>query len=79
MLNRSNRYLRSLTAAEKNGLAQRCGITRAYLYNIIYSGKHPSVQLACKIERVTNGKVNRRALRPDIDWNLIEGTDVCKD
>ena len=70
--------LKGMSSAEKKALAQKCGISRFHLYNVM-GGKPPSVQLASRIERATGGRISRKDLRPDVDWNLLSGTDVLKD
>jgi len=67
-------FFKSLKPAERRAIATRCGIKRTYLTNLISSKeRHPGVALAAKIETVTNGRITRWELRPDIDWKLFEG------
>ena len=69
-------YLRSLTATEKAALAEKCGISRFYLNNLIYTKKSPSPLLACRIEDATSGRVTRRQLLPAVDWDLLQGSNA---
>lgn len=46
------------------------GTTRAYLRMIGYGYKTASAEMASGIERATQGKTTRQALRPD-DWKRI--------
>ena len=49
---------------------QRTGTTRAYLRQIAYGNKVAAPIVAASLERETNHRVTRKALRPD-DWSLI--------
>lgn len=64
-------YLRSLSGAEKKGLAKKCNVSFSTVTGVIYKTRKPSVKLALKIFEVTDGKVKKEELRPDIDWTLI--------
>ncbi len=67
-------FFKSLKSVERQAIAQRCGIKRSYLNNLITcKERYPSVVLAAKIEAATNGRVTRQDMRPDIDWKIIEG------
>lgn len=67
-------FFKSLKPAERQAIAERCGIKRSYLTNLITcKDRYPGVALAAKIEAATNGRITRRQLRPDLDWKLIEG------
>lgn len=46
------------------------GTTRGYLRQIAYGNKIASAEVAAAVERVTNGDVTRKDLRPE-DWALI--------
>lgn len=46
------------------------GTTRGYLRQIAYGNKTASAEVAAGVERVTNGSITRKDLRPD-DWALI--------
>ncbi len=67
-------FFRSLKSAEKDAIADRCGIKRTYLNNLIYSSNKASVPLAAKLEQATGYKVSRVTIRPDVNWKLIAGT-----
>ncbi|MBQ9240538.1 MAG: helix-turn-helix domain-containing protein [Duodenibacillus sp.] len=67
-------FFKALKPVERKAIAQRCGIKRTYLNNLITcKDRVPSVVLAAKLESATNGRITRRDIRPDIDWKLIEG------
>lgn len=69
------KFFRTLKSAEKDAIAQKCGIDRRYLNNLIYSrDRNPGVSLAANLEKASNGRIKREDLRPDIDWNLLGGT-----
>lgn len=66
-------YFRSLSAAEKRAICNLCNIGIRYLYNSISNPKKRfSIPTACKIEMLSKGRVTRRMLRPDIDWDLLD-------
>ncbi|MNF93491.1 hypothetical protein D3C84_761700 [compost metagenome] len=46
------------------------GTSRGYLRLIGYGHKHPSAEIAARIEHATGGAVTRKDLRPD-DWAKI--------
>ena len=48
----------------------RTGTTRGYLRQIAYGNKTSSAEVAAAVERVTNGDITRKELRPQ-DWALI--------
>lgn len=76
MLPSAAQYLRSLRPEEKKAIYEQCGITRQYFYNLLGNpNKKASVELACRMQQVTRGRVTRRSLRPDLDWDLIERAD----
>lgn len=64
--------LRHLTKLEKLSLATVCGTTLGYINQIIYGKSRASVQLAIKMEKALDGRITRRELRPDINWDLID-------
>ena len=62
-------YLSTMTPAEREGFAQRCGTTRGHLQNVAY-GKTCAPALATALEIQSGGKVTRKDMRPD-DWKAI--------
>lgn len=62
-------FLKGLTFAEKKTLADRCGIKLSSLRNLIYNDVKPSLALALRLERETYRSVNRKDLRPDVNWS----------
>lgn len=67
-------FFKSLKSVERQAIAERCGIKRTYLNNLVTcKDRHPGVALAAKIEEATCGRLRREELRPDIDWKLIRG------
>ncbi len=75
MLPSAAQYFRRLSAVEKKAVYERCEISRQYFYNLISqnSKKKPSVDLVKKLQAVTKNRVTRYELRPDLDWDLIDG------
>ncbi len=49
---------------------EKTGTSRAYLRLIAYGHKTASAEIAARTESATEGKVTRKALRPD-DWKQI--------
>lgn len=76
LLPRAQRYLRSLRQIERAALAEKVGISLPHLQNIIYGKKAPGVELACRLEIECRSAITRRDLRPDLDWDLIQGTSA---
>lgn len=70
--------LQHLTKTEKDSLAQVCGTTLGYINQIIYGKNRASIELAIRIEKAMDGRVSRRDLRPDIDWDLIDAASIAK-
>jgi DNA-binding transcriptional regulator YdaS (Cro superfamily) len=50
----------------KDALAKELGISRTWMSQIISGREVCSPELAVEIERLTNGEVTRRDLRPDL-------------
>jgi DNA-binding transcriptional regulator YdaS (Cro superfamily) len=50
----------------KTSFADKIGVHRNYLHQILRKERAPSPQLAIKIEKETNGAVTKEQLRPDI-------------
>ena len=59
MLPSASQYFRSLASVEKKAICKKCGIKLNYFYNL---------------EEATRRQVSRRAILPQIDWELIEST-----
>ena len=76
---RARTYLRSLKMVERKAFADKVGISLNHLQNITYEQKQAGVELACKIELISRGAISRRDIRPDLDWDLIQGTRVAAD
>lgn len=75
MLPSASQYFRSLASVEEKAICKKCGIKLNYFYNIVnHPERRVSVTLACKLEEATRRQVSRRAILPQIDWELIEST-----
>lgn len=70
-------YLKSLPRMVRAALAERAGTKLSYLQYAINGKKSVSIELACRLELASNGRITRRDIRPDVDWDLIEGTSVA--
>lgn len=51
-------------------VVDRTGTTRGYLKQIAYGNKTASAGVASSLERVTEGLLTRKSLRPN-DWTVI--------
>lgn len=51
--------------------AKDCGYTASTFYMFVLGHKKPSAQGAIRISNKTNGKVSRKAIKPEFDWNLF--------
>lgn len=72
MLPHATEYIKSLSAKEKKALASQCGISLQHLYNLTTSKtKRASPKLACVMERVTRGKITKREVLPNFDWDMF--------
>ena len=63
-------YLNNKTTRDQNIFAADCGTTIGYLRKACSIGSKFKPELCVIIEKVTNGQVTRKDLRPD-DWHLI--------
>ena len=59
-------YFTNLPHGSKAELASKLGITKTWLSLIISGKKMPSGPLCNMIQKLTDGKVSRAALRPDL-------------
>lgn len=59
-------WLKTASDAE----VEKTGTTRGYLKQIAYGNKQASAMLASSLERVSNGLLTRKSLRPE-DWGVI--------
>ena len=59
-------YFNNLPHGSKAELAGKLGITKTWLSLIISGKKMPSGPLCNMIQKLTDGKVSRAALRPDL-------------
>ena len=64
-------HLKSLEQKERDLLAEKCGTTSKYLYQIAYGNKPCRVDLAIDIDKQTSGNVSIFTLRPDVDWKYV--------
>lgn len=59
-------YFAGRSRGAKAGLAERLGISRTWMSQIISGRRVPSPELSVEIERLTLGQVRRADLRPDL-------------
>ena len=60
------KYWRSLSSQEKQALADKLGVEKRYLSNVLNGSSQASAKLSRKISRETGNQVTKKALRPDI-------------
>ena len=68
-------YLATLTPAERDAFATRCGTTVGYLRKAACVNQRIGESIAIAIERESNRAVKVEQLRPDVDWAYIRGTN----
>jgi hypothetical protein len=59
-------YFKTEPLGAVNEMAAFLDITPTWLSLLIHARKRPSVQLAMKIEKATQGLVKKESLRPDV-------------
>lgn len=69
-------YLETMSLAERDEFAVRCGTTAGHLRNISYGYRPCGEKLAVEIERESEGAVQCEKLRPDVDWGYLRSTKV---
>lgn len=68
-------YLTTLTPAEREAFAARCGTTVGYLRKAASAKQRIGENIAIALERESNRAVTVERLRPDVDWAYIRGTN----
>lgn len=64
-------YLKALEAEDRASIAERCGTSVDYLFQIAYGKRTPKAALAVAIERESAGQVRCETLLPDVDWDYL--------
>lgn len=59
-------YFQDKPRGAQAAMAAELGVSRTWMSLLVQERKSPSAALALMIERITNGKVTRKALRPDL-------------
>jgi DNA-binding transcriptional regulator YdaS (Cro superfamily) len=67
-------YLKSLTPAEREDFAARCGTSVGYLRKAARGGNKIGGDLVVAMDRESGGEVRLEVLRPDIDWSYVRRT-----
>ncbi|NDV77290.1 helix-turn-helix domain-containing protein [Burkholderia cenocepacia] len=67
-------YLKGLTKEQRAELAEKCGTSVAYLWQIAYEQRRCREALAIEIEKATGRKVKVEDLRPDVDWAYVRSS-----
>ena len=68
-------YLNSLSTIDQIDFCSRCKTTVSYLRKAMSIGQRLGESLCIDIERESRGVVRCEALRPDVDWAYLRGTD----
>ena len=69
-------YLSTLPVAERASFAEACGTTLGYLRKAISVGQRLGESLCINLERESKGAITCEALRPDVDWAYLRGTEA---
>lgn len=67
-------YLKTMSLAEREEFAKRCGTTAGHLRNVSYEDRTCGESLAIAIERESGRDVRCEELRPDVDWQFLRNT-----
>lgn len=67
-------YLATLSPADREAFAARCGTTVGYLRKIASTGQRIGERIAIAIDRESNRAVLMDDLRPDADWAYVRRT-----
>lgn len=68
---KANETFKRLPAWEKKAIAIKANISIGYLYNIFYSKRKPSPEVACRIEKASGFKLKRNEIMPEFDWSIF--------
>lgn len=67
-------YLKSLSPAEQERFAKRCGTTLGYLRKSLSTKPRLGEVIVIALERESGGKVTCEGIRPDVDWAYLRGS-----
>lgn len=70
------KYFFSLTVAQREDLAKRCGTEANWLEKIARGYKKPSGDIAIALERETGLRGLCEELRPSADWAFIRASNT---
>lgn len=65
------KFWKTLGPGERDAIAAKAGTTTEYLRQVLACGRRCSASMAKSIESATEGKVSRKALRPDIFSDMV--------
>lgn len=71
-------FIKSLPAPDRPEFAFRCGTSLGYLKQVAYGNKICGEKLAINVERESGGTVRCEALRPDVDWAYLRGSELAE-
>ncbi|MGJ8516611.1 transcriptional regulator [Carnimonas bestiolae] len=64
-------YLSELGKVGRKVMAQRCGTSPQYLYQLSLGNRTASPRLAIEIEKASGGVITCESLCPDVDWEYL--------
>ncbi len=68
-------YLNKLPKDQQQDFALRCGTTVGYLRKALSTNQRIGVELSIHLARESGGEVSFDALRPDVDWQYVRGSE----
>lgn len=69
-------YLATLPPDQREAFARRCGTTVGYLRKAVSIGQQLGEKLCIALERESGRTLTCEALRPDVDWAYLRGTEA---
>jgi DNA-binding transcriptional regulator YdaS (Cro superfamily) len=69
------KYLNALPASERDGFAERCGTTVAYLRKACSVGQRLGEGICINIDRESGKRITCEMLRPDVDWKYLRNSE----
>ena len=67
-------YLNSMTPAQQDEFARRCGTTIGYLRKAISAGQQLGESICINIDRESAGHVRCEELAADVDWAYLRAS-----
>lgn len=67
-------YFSQLSKEQREAMADECGTSAQYIYQVSLGHRSASERLAIEIEKASGGKVRCESLCPGADWGYIRST-----